>query len=91
MNYIKSLTLDMHGKKISCTIKGTFTNDAMIMFSNGNYYLLHNTEYSGDSYPGDWQGYKGSWGMNIGTPEKLRQESIKVENIQFLDESPEIY
>lgn len=91
MSYIKNLTLDMHGKRVSCTIKGTFTNDAMIMFHGGQYYLLHNTMYNGDPYPGDWKGYKKSWGMNNGTQKKLISSNILVEHIKLLDESPEIY
>jgi len=81
----------MHGKKISCTIKGNFANNAMIMYDSGRYYLLHNTAYSGDPYPKDWQGYRNSWGMSNGTLKKLKDSNIAVENIQFLDESPEIY
>lgn len=79
----------MHGRKILCTIKGKPVKDAMIMYDSGFYYLLHNEEHSGDKYPGNFQGYKRSWGMGIGNSEALNGSTVLVENIQFLES--EIY
>lgn len=90
---IKNLTPDMHGKKISCEIKGTPIKDAMIVcHDKRKYFLLHNDDdYRGDRYPGDYQGYKYSWSMNNGSEEQLLNGNIKVTNIVFKDTSPEIY
>ena len=84
------LTKEMHGKRISCTIKNQNIKEALIYFEGGTFYILQNScSGSNPNKKHEFVEFRSSWSVNSGSATKLKENSVK--DIVFLKQSHELW
>lgn len=84
------LTKEMHGKRISCTIKNQDIKEAIVYWESGTFYILQNSCWgSNPNKKHEFVEFNASWSVNSGSAQKLKENSVK--NIVFLNQIHELW
>lgn len=87
MTYIKELTPDLVGKKISCKIEGTFCKEATIQKEERGYYICQNEKNGSDCK--DKLGYRYSWTVESGSATALLNDRVtEIKLLKFEERDP---